>query len=297
MARYLPILVAAFAALIVLLNSTYVVEQTEQAIILRLGSYQETVNPIGANAAGLKFKIPFTDRAVIYPKQDLGFTLQMDDQRAIIASDQERLVVDAFVLWRITDARRFYRAATTEGAGQERLSTSTDAALRRVLGAANSTDIISGRRAALMRQIQNDLNRGDGAQLGVQIVDLRIRAADFPQQIEERVYQRMRTDREQVAARIRAEGARQAISIRAGADREVTVIQATAREQAERTRGQGDSERARIFAQAYGRNPEFAAFYRSMRAYDAAITDAAPVVISTDSDFFRYMRNQRGTGR
>ena len=289
MARWAPLLAVAVVGLLIWFNTAYVVGQTDQGIILRVGQYQGAVNQ-----PGLHFKIPFTDRAVIYPKQNLGFILQMDEQRAIIASDQERLVVDAFVLWRISDPRLFYRAATTVDAGEERLKTSTDAALRRVLGAADSNAIISGRRAQLMQEIQDDLNRGDGAQLGVQIVDLRIRAADFPTQIEEQVYQRMRTEREQVAARIRADGARQAIGIRAEADRDVTVTLATAREQSERLRGQGEAERARIFSDAYGRDPEFAAFYRSMRAYDTAIAEGTPVVIPTDSDFFRYMRDQRG---
>jgi membrane protease subunit HflC len=297
MPRWLALVIVAVLMLLAFTGSYYVVPQTDQAIILRLGQYQRTVNALGRDEAGLHLKIPFVDRAVLYPRQDIGFVLQMDEQRAIIAADQERLVVDAFVLWRITDPRLFYRAATTEDAGQDRLSTSTDASLRRILGAASSNDIISGRRAQLMQEIQDDLNRNDAAQLGVQIVDLRIRAADFPPQIEEQVFQRMRTEREQMAALIRAEGVKQGITIRATADRNVTVIKATATEQSERLRGQGDSERARIFAEAYGRDPEFAAFYRSMRAYDAAITAGTPVVVPADSDFFRYLRNQRGLAR
>lgn len=297
MARWLPPLIVAMLILFVALDSVYSVAQTDQAIILRLGQYQNTVNPLGAHDAGLHVKIPLIDRPVAYPKQDLGFVQAMSEDRAIIASDQERLVVDAFVLWRIRDPRLFYRAATTVEAGEERLKTSTDASLRRILGAADTNAIISGRRAALMAAIEADLNHGDGAQLGVQIVDVRIRAADFPTQIEEQVYQRMRTEREQVAARIRAEGVRQGIGIRAGADRDVTVILATAREQSARLRGQGDAESAHIFAQAYGRDPEFAAFYRSMRAYDQAVTDGTPIIIPADSDFFRYMRSQHGGGR
>jgi modulator of FtsH protease HflC len=155
--------------------------------------------------------------------------------------------------------------------------------MRRALGGAGSDDIISGRRAELMQQIENDLNAAAAAELGVRVIDVRIRQADLPPETQERVYERMRSERQQVAGRIRAEG-----------ERDAAIIRATAQEESERTRGQGEAERARIFARAYGRDPEFAAFYRSMRAYDYALEAGTPIVVPPDSDFFRYMQRRRG---
>jgi len=164
-----------------------------------------------------------------------------------------------------------------------RLKTFTEAAMRRVLGGAGSDEIISGRRSELMQAIENDLNAAAAAELGVRVVDVRIRQADLPPETQERVYERMRSERQQVAGRIRAEG-----------ERDAAIIRATAQEESERTRGQGDAERARIFARAYGRDPEFASFYRSMRAYDTALEAGTPIVVPPDSDFFRYMQRRRG---
>jgi membrane protease subunit HflC len=194
--------------------------------------------------------------------------------------------VDAVVRWKISDPRRFYQSALTEAQGASRLTAITEAAMRRVLGSASSNDIISGRRAALMQAIEGDLNRAAAAELGVQVVDVRIRQADFPEETRERIYERMRSERGEVAGRLRAEG-----------EREAAIIRATAQQESQRLRGEGEAERARIFASAYGRDPEFAAFYRSMRAYEVALDAGTPIVIPPDSDFFRYMRNRNGGGR
>lgn len=287
-----PVGIGVLIALIVLLNTVYVVRQDQQAIVLRFGEFQNTVNPIGRNEPGVKFKLPFVDSVVLYSKRNLGLTIEAPP---IIAADQERLLVDAFIRWRILDARRFYQSAQTVQGGQLRLNSFTESAMRRVLGAANSNDIISGRRAELMQLIENDLNAAAASELGVAIADVRIRRADLPEATQLQVYQRMRTEREQVAARIRAEGAATAQRIRAEADREAIVIRATAQEEAEQTRGVGDGERARIFARAYGRDAEFAAFYRSMRAYEVALEAGTPIVVPPDSDFFRYMQRRQNT--
>ncbi len=268
----------------------FIVDQTQQALILRLGENQRFANVGTTGSPGLYVKVPFIESTVTFDKRNLGFTLT---EQPIIASDQENLIVDAFVRWRIVDPLRFYQAAGTQDRGVERLETFTQSALRRVLGGATSNDIIS-RRAPLMRAIREDLNREAATELGVNIIDVRIRQADLPQQTQQRVFERMRTEREQVAAGIRARGEEQATRIRADADRQVTIIQASAREQGEATRGRGDAERARIFARAYGRNPEFAAFYRSLQAYERALPAGTPMVIPPDSDFFRYMRDRNG---
>jgi len=281
MPRNLPIiLVVAFAALIVVMNSMFIVRQDRQAIVLRFGEYTRVINAPGTDQPGLYFKLPFVENVIIYDKRNMGLTV---GGQPFVASDQERLIVDAIVRWRIADPRRFYQSALTEAVGADRLETFTESAMRRALGAATSNEIISGRRAALMQAIEADLNASAATELGVQVVDVRIRQADLPDETRERVYERMRSERQQVAGRIRAEG-----------ERDAAIIRATAQEESERTRGQGEAERARIFAAAYGRDPEFAAFYRSMRAYDTALEAGTPIVVPPDSDFFRYMQRRRG---
>jgi membrane protease subunit HflC len=262
------------------MNSVFIVRQDRQAIVLHFREYQRVINAPGTDQPGLYFKIPFVDTVVVFDKRIIGLTLEGQE---IAASDQQYLVVDAVVRWHIEDPRLFYRSAITEEVGRSRLETFARSAMGRALGSATSNDIISGRRAELMQTIENDLNAAAATALGVRVIDVRIRQADLPPAAQERVYVRMRSEREQVAGRIRAEGARAAV-----------VIQATAQEQAERTRGEGDAERARIFARAYGRDPEFAAFYRSMRAYETALDQDTPIVVPPDSDFFRYMQRRNG---
>jgi membrane protease subunit HflC len=272
--------IAALIALLIVTNTIYVVRQDRQAIILRFGEYVGAVNEVGADEPGIYVKIPFVDTVIVYDKRNIGLTLE---GQPIVASDQERLIVDAVVRWRITDPRRFYQSAISEEGGASRLETFAESAIRRALGAATSNDIISGRRAQLMQLIEADLNASAATELGVNVVDVRIRAADLPDETRDRVYERMRSERQQVAGRIRAEG-----------ERDAAIIRATAQEESERVRGEGDAERARIFARAYGRDPEFAAFYRSMRAYETAMEQGTPIVVPPDSDFFRYMQSRRG---
>jgi len=281
MPRYfLPVAIIAFLVAFVAANTFYVVRQDRQAIILRFREYQGTVNIYGTDDPGLRIKAPFVDSVISYSKRNLG--LQLETQ-TIVASDQEQLRVDAVLRWRIVSPRRFYQSAQTTDGGASRISSYAEAAIRRALGAATSNDIISGRRAELMQQIEDDLNASVAAELGVRIIDVRIRQADLPDATRERVYARMRSERAQVAGRLRAEGAREA-----------EIIRATARQESERLRGEGDGERARIFAGAYGRDAEFAAFYRSMRAYENSIDQGTPIIVSPNSDFFRYMQRRQG---
>lgn len=276
-----PVLIIAGVVLLaVLLNTMYIVRQDRQAIVLRFGEYTRVLNSPGRDEPGLYFKLPFVESVVMYDRRNLGTEIQGE---AFVASDQERLIVDAVVRWQIIDARRFYQSAITEESGANRLNTFTEAAMRRALGSATSNDIISGRRAALMQAIEADLNNSAAPELGVRVVDVRIRQADLPDETRNGVYERMRSERQQVAGRIRAEGARDA-----------EIIRATAQQEAQRLMGEGDAERSRIFAGAYGRDPEFAAFYRSMRAYDTALEQGTPIVVPPDSDFFRYMQRRRG---
>jgi membrane protease subunit HflC len=281
MTRNLPLMLGiGFVLLLLVMNSMFIVRQDRQAIVLRFGEYTNAINVPGADQPGLYFKLPFVETVIIYDRRNIGLTLE---GQPIVASDQERLIVAAVVRWIITDPRRFYQSALNEEGGAARLETFTESAMRRALGAATSNDIISGRRAELMRTIETDLNASAATELGVRVVDVRIRQADLPDETRERLYERMRSERQQVAERIRAEG-----------NRDATIIRATAQQESERLRGEGEGERARIFAGAYGRDPEFAAFYRSMRAYDTAIDAGTPIVVPPDSDFFRYMQRRRG---
>jgi len=288
----LPLLFIAAAVVFVLANTLVVVPQTQQALILRFGEIQRVVNQEGGTTGpGLYLKAPFVENQIPFDRRNMHFTLQ---EQRVIASDQETLIVDAFIFWRIVDPRAFYQAAQTEEAGRQRLQALTEAAMRRQLGAVDSSAIISQRRAELMTLIASDVNREAGPNLGVRVVDVRLRQADLPAETQDRVFQRMATEREQVAAATRAAGQEQAARIIANAEREATVIRATAREEAEVIRGEGDAQRARIFAESFGRDPDFAAFYRSMRAYEAAMPEGTQMVIPPDNDFFRYFQNSSG---
>jgi modulator of FtsH protease HflC len=282
MRNLLPILIGVIVALVIITNTVFIVRQDRQAIVLRFGEYTSAINEPGEDEPGLYFKVPFIDTLVMYDRRNIGLQLDAQD---FVASDQERLIVDAVIRWQIADPRLFYQSAFNEEGGAQRLRTFAESAMRRALGSATSNDIISGRRAALMQSIEADLNAAAATELGVRVVDVRIRQADFPNETRERVYERMRSERQQVAERIRAEG-----------NRDAAIIRATAQQEAQRLMGEGDAERSRIFARAYGRDPEFAAFYRSMRAYDVALDQDTPIVVPPDSDFFRYMQRRRGGG-
>jgi membrane protease subunit HflC len=285
----LPIawLVAAVVAVVVLLNTFYIVDQRKQAVVVRFGNPLGVVNAAGAESPGLKMKAPFLDNVILLDKRNLALEAEKEE---IIAVDQERLVVDAFVRYRIADPLRYYQTLRNETIAADRIERLVNSSLRQVLGAASSSDIISGRRGELMAQTRADVaKRAEASKLGIQIIDLRIKRADLPQANQVAVYRRMQTSRQQEAAQIRAVGEQQKREIIASADKEVTITLATATEQAEIVRGQGDAQRTRIFAQSFGKDANFAAFYRSMQAYQAALGQGdTTMVLSPQSDFFKY---------
>jgi membrane protease subunit HflC len=290
-----PFGIALAALLFIAANSFVIVPQTQQALVLQFGAVRGSFNG-GDNpqyGPGLHVKTPFVQNVVTFDKRNLGFNLQ---EERVTAADQEQLVVDAFVRWRIVDPRRFYEQAQNQEAGEARLRGILQTSLRRVLGRANRIDIISARRGELMREIVTEVGQA-ATGFGVQIIDVRIRQADLPQEVQERAFERMRTERQQVAAKLRAEGDEQASKITAEAERTRTVTIATAREEAEKIAGLGDAERTKIFASSFGRDPEFAAFYRSMQAYERAMPKGTQMVVPPEGEFFRYMRNQGGGGR
>ncbi|HEX8569648.1 MAG TPA: protease modulator HflC [Caulobacteraceae bacterium] len=285
---------AVLGVLILLANTLFVVGQTEQAVVTRLGEPVRVVNMVGRNTdPGLKIKAPFIENVAKFDKRNLALET---DEEEIIAADQERLVVDAFVRYRINDPLQFFRTLRDQRTANDRLERLFNSSLRQVLGSAASNDIISARRGELMRRTAAVMDRSAASsRLGIDIIDVRIKRADLPPQNQEAVYRRMETARQQMAATIRARGEQQKREIISAADRDVAITVAQAQQYAGQVQGEGDARRAEIFAQSFGRDPSFASFYRSMQAYENALARGdTTMVISPDSAFFRYY--QRGAG-
>lgn len=289
-------LLVAVGALILLSQTLFVVDQREQAIVVRLGNPVRVVNPPGVNGAGLNAKVPFAESVIKFDRRNIALESQQEE---ILTADRQRLVVDAFVRYRISDPLAFYRTLRDERTATDRIERLVNSSLRQVLGSATQREIIAGRRGQLMQLARQDVaRRAQISRLGIEVIDVRIRRADFPETNEAAVYRRMQTDRQQEAARIRAVGEQQKREIIASADREVTITLAQAQELGETTRGEGDAQRTRIFAQAYGKDPAFAAFYRSMQAYEASLGQGeTTMVLSPDSAFFRYFEQGPSGGR
>jgi membrane protease subunit HflC len=291
--------VAAVILLIVVIvgySTFFTVYQTRQALVVRLGQVVRVVTEPGLNA-----KIPFIDSVIYIDKRILAVESPAQE---VIASSQdnsvagageagERLVVDAFARYRITNPLKFYQSVGPDGANSQ-LSILLNSALRRVLGAATLADAVRNRRDELMGQMRDQLDR-DAQPFGIQIVDVRIRRVDLPEQNSQAVFQRMQTERQREAAEFRAQGSQKSQEIRAKADRDVTVIVAEANQQSETIRGAGDAERNGIFADAYTRDPDFFGFYRSMQAYERSMQKGdTNLVLRPDSNFFRYFGDPSG---
>jgi modulator of FtsH protease HflC len=283
-------------AVIVGYSTLFTVYQTRQALVVRLGQPVRVITQPGLNV-----KIPFIDSVIYIDKRILA--IESPAQEVIAASQDnsvpgageagERLVVDAFARYRITDPLKYYQTIGPAGASSQ-LSVLLNSALRRVLGGATLTDVVRNKREELMAQMRDQLDH-DAQPFGIHVVDVRIRRADLPEQNSQAVYQRMQTERQREAAEFRAQGSQKSQAIRAKADRDVTVIIADANQQSEQIRGQGDAERNKIFAAAYGQDPDFFAFYRSMQAYDRSMQRGdTRLVLRPDSDFFRYFGDPSG---
>jgi modulator of FtsH protease HflC len=280
------ILVLVLAALVVGYSSLFTVYQTQQALVLRLG---QPLPPI--TTPGLHVKAPFIDSVVYVDKRILD--LESPSQE-VIASDQKRLVVDAFARYRISNALKFYQSVGSIDAANQRLSTMLTSRLRRVLGEATFIQIVRDERPQLTQSIREQLDHETGA-FGISVVDVRIRRVDLPEQNTQAVYQRMQTERQREAAEFRAQGAQRAQEIRSRADREVTVLVAEATSKSEQIRGEGDATRNQIFADAFNRDKDFFAFYRSMQAYDNGLKqNDTRMLLRPDTNFFRYFNNPSG---
>lgn len=282
-------LVLVIIALITGYSSLFTVHQTQQVLVVRLGDPVRVVREPGLNV-----KIPIIDSVIAIDKRILDLESPAEE---VIASDQKRLKVDAFARYRIQDPLKFYQKVNTIAGANSQLSILLNAALRRVAGEATLTHIVRDERAQLMAKVRDQLDR-EAAVYGITIVDVRIRRADLPDQNSQAVYQRMQTERQREAAEFRAQGTQRSQEIRARADRDVTVLLAEATSKADQTRGEGDAERNRIFADAFGRDPDFFAFYRSMQAYETGMRhNDTRMLLRPDSEFFRYFTDPLGKPR
>lgn len=267
-------------------SALFTVEQTQQALVLQLGEPKRVIKE-----PGLHVKIPFIQNVTYYELR----VLDLDPPRQqVILVDQKRLDVDSYARFRITDPLEFYQAVGNEFGARQRLTAIINSSLRRALGNATLADILSEKRQAIINQMTTEVNQAV-ERLGMQIVDVRVRRADYPEQTSQAIYNRMRSEREREAKEARAEGFELAQQIRADADRQRVVIVANAEREAQILRGQGDGEAINIYAEAFGRDEEFFSFYRTMEAYRESLgNDGTTMVLSPNSDFFRYFNDIRG---
>jgi membrane protease subunit HflC len=277
------------AIALVAVLSAFVVQQTQQALVLRFGAINRVITD-----PGLKFKMPFIDSVITIDKRVLDLDLPVQE---VLASDQNRLSVDAFARYRITNALLFFQTVNNINGANAQMNRIANSSIRNILADATYTAIVRTDRAALMNRIQDDVNRQARA-FGIEIVDVRLTRVDLPAANSQAVFQRMQTERQREAADLRANGSQTSQEIRARADRDVQVLLGEAGRKSDETRGQGDAERNRIFAAAFNKDPEFFSFYRSMQAYETGLrAGETRMVLSPNSDFFRFFNDPQGRAR
>ena len=261
-------------------NALFVVQEINQAIVLQFGDPKKIITK-----PGLNYKIPFIQNVVYLDRRVLNLDNPPEE---VIAADQKRLIVDAFARFKIVDPLKFYISVGNERVARSRLATIINSRIRSVLGTQELATLLSTDRAVHMGTIQNDVNT-EAENFGITIVDVRIKRADLPQANSEAIFKRMQTEREREAKEFRAQGAEMAAKITSTADKEVTVILANANKQSEIMKGEGDGQRNKIFAEAFGRDPEFFSFYRAMQSYEKALIGGdTSLILSPDSDFFKF---------
>ena len=265
---------------VVLFQSAFIVQEINQAIVLQFGNPKRIITD-----AGLKFKLPFIQNVVYLDRRVLNLDNPPEE---VIAADQKRLIVDAFARFQIIDPLKFYITVGNEMVARSRLSTVINSRIRGVLGTQELATLLSKDRAKQMSIIQNDVNE-EAKSFGIKIVDVRIKRADLPQANSDAIFKRMQTERQREAKEFRAEGAEIAAKITSTADKDVTVLLANANKQSQILKGEGDGQRNKIFANAFGKDPEFFSFYRAMQAYETALIGGeTSLVLSPDSEFFKF---------
>lgn len=285
-AKPLAFLILLALAAFVLMQSAFIVHETEQVVVYQFGDPKHQITE-----AGLHFKTPFLQQTRSFESRVLDVDPMPEE---VILADQKRLVVDSFARYRITDMVLYQQKLGNEIEGAALLQRFINSSLRSRLGKENLVDVLSEKREGIMEQIRQAVN-DNTAEYGIEIVDVRIGRADLPDQTRQSIFQRMRSEREREAAEARAEGNEQAQLIRSKADRERSVLLAEAQKKAETIRGEGDQKAIEIYADAYGKDPDFYAFYRTMEAYRNAIAnEGTTLVLSPDSDFFSFFRESTG---
>ena len=260
--------------------SFFTVKEINQAIVLQFGDPKRVIAE-----PGLQVKIPFIQNVVFIDRRILSLDPQPEE---VIASDQKRLIVDAYARFKIVDPLKFYISVGDERVARSRLATIINSRLRSVLGTQSLATLLSEDRAKQMAIIQEGVN-AEAKKFGITIIDVRIKRADLPQANSEAIYKRMQTEREREAKEFRARGAEMAVTITSTADKEVTVLLANAKKQSEIMKGEGDGQRNKIFAEAFGKDPDFFSFYRAMQAYETALIGGeTSLILSPDSDFFKF---------
>ena len=263
--------------------SIFIVKEVNQAIVLQFGDPKKIISK-----PGLNFKLPFIQNVVFLDKRILNLDAPPEE---VIASDQKRLIVDAFARFQIVDPLKFYISVGNERVARSRLSTIINSRIRSVLGTQRLQTLLSEDRTKQMSLIQEGVNN-EAEKFGIKIIDVRIKRADLPQANSDAIFARMQTERNREAKEFRAKGAEMAITITSTADKEVTVILAEAQKKSEIMKGEGDGKRNKIFADAFGQDPEFFAFYRAMQAYETALIGGeTSLVLSPDSEFFKFFGN------
>ena len=274
------ILVVATAAMVIFLSTIFTIDQRRQVLILQFG---EPVRLI--TSPGIKFELPIFQDAVFFDKRILDLALA---EQEVIAADQKRLIITAFAKYRITDPLKFYTTVHSIYGLESKLSGILDSSLRQIVGEATLSELLTENRSSIMAKIKGEISE-ESKIFGVEIVDVRMMRADLPKENSDAIFARMQTAREKEAREIRANGAEGADKIRAEADKQKTIILAEAKKKSDLARGNGDAKAIKIYADSYGRDPEFADFYRSMNAYSTAFrNDKTRMVISPDGEFFKY---------
>jgi membrane protease subunit HflC len=282
-------LLAIILALIVVASmSLFTVDQRERAIVFRLGEITEIIDQ-----PGLHVKWPLIQNVRFFDRRIL--TLDTPDPERFITSEKKNVLVDSFLMWRINDVRQYYVSVRgDEILAQTRLQQRVNAALREEFGKRTVHDVVSGERDIIMKVVREKVDE-DAKEIGVAIVDVRLKRVELPAEVSESVYRRMEAERRAVAAELRSQGFSEAEKIRAEADREREVIVAEASRDAQRVKGEGDARATAVYARAYGENPEFYAFYRSLEAYRASFRNRSDVlVLEPTSDFFKYLKSPNG---
>lgn len=278
-------LIGAFVVMVALTMSAYTVDEREYAIVFRLGEIVSV-----KKSPGLYFKLPLVENVRYFDKRIL--TLNWDEPDRFITSEKKNVLVDSFVKWRIVDPAKFYVSVKgDEAQAERRLSQTVNDGLRAEFGKRTIHDVVSGERSEIMEILRQRADK-DSRQMGIQILDVRLRRVDLPKEVSESVYQRMDAERKSVANELRSQGAAAAEKIRADADKQREVIIAEAFREAQKVKGEGDAKAAEIYATAFGKNPEFYAFYRSTEAYKNSFKSKSDVIVlDQSSDFFKYMRS------